>query len=309
MIWVINKLEQLTGFGLPYNTTGEEEPFKALTYAADHGLTFWDTADIYGGSSCFVHPVFAVYCTDSHWIGEASLGEWFTQTGRRSEIFLATKFGAHDFSELERKRQLNGAPPSTEDSLPALQSDFADVFNTSPNSKPSYIARQFKYSLSALKTDYIDLYYQHRVDPDVPIEVVLETLRPYVESGQIRWLGLSECSAATLKRAKAVKGIGEKVVVVQMEFSPFELEIEKSGFVDVVNEAGIAIVAYSPLSRGLVTGKYVLHRFWFIQTPLISYYFFLMILVDIVLPLILTQMTFGGTFPGSQRRTSRRISR
>ena len=183
------------------------------------------------------------------------------------------------------------------------------MFNTSPNSKPSYIARQFKYSLSALKTDYIDLYYQHRVDPEVPIEVVLETLRPYVESGQIRWLGLSECSAATLKRAKAVKGIGEKVVVVQMEFSPFELEIEKSGFVDVVNEAGIAIVAYSPLSRGLVTGKYVLHRFWFIQTPLISYYFFLMILVDIVLPLILTQMTFGGTFPGSQRRTSRRISR
>ena len=173
--------------------------------------------------------------TDSHSIGEAFLGKWFTETGRRSDIFLATKFGGLDLSADVTKGQNNRIP----------------------NSKPSYIRRQVQNSLSDLKTDHIDLYYQHRVDPNVPIEVVLETLRPYVESGQIRWLGLSECSAATLRRARAVSGIGEKVVAVQMEFSPFELGIEKSGFVDAVNEAGVSVVAYSPLARGLVSGRYV----------------------------------------------------
>jgi aryl-alcohol dehydrogenase-like predicted oxidoreductase len=200
-----------------------------------------------------------VHCTDSHSTGEASLGKWFTQTGRRSDIFLATKFGAYDLSGPEDTP--SGAGKQTQDSNAAEKTDHTDLYKLGPNSKPSYIERQIKNSLSALNTDYIDLYYQHRVDPEVPIEVVLETLRPYVESGKIRWLGLSECSAATLKRAKAVKGIGEKVVVVQMEFSPFELGIEKSGFVDVVNELGMAIVAYSPLARGLVTGKYVLSKF------------------------------------------------
>jgi aryl-alcohol dehydrogenase-like predicted oxidoreductase len=112
-------------------------------------------------------------------------------------------------------------------------------------------------SLSLLKTDYIDLYYQHRVDTRVPIEVVLETLRPFLESGKIKYLGLSECTPETLRRAKAVKGVGEKIIAVQMEFSPFELEIEKNGFVDVARELGVGIVAYSPLARGLVAGQYV----------------------------------------------------
>jgi aryl-alcohol dehydrogenase-like predicted oxidoreductase len=84
----------------------------------------------------------------------------------------------------------------------------------------------------------------------------METLRPFVESGQIKWLGLSECSAATLRRAKAVPGVGEKLIAVQMEYSPFELTIETSGFVDVANELGVAVVAYSPLGRGLITGRY-----------------------------------------------------
>ena len=178
--------------------------------------------------------------TDSHSIGEAFLGKWFTETGRRPDIFLATKFGGLDLSADVTKGQNKWVP----------------------NSKPSYIRRQVQNSLSDLKTDHIDLYYQHRVDPNVPIEVVLETLRPYVESGQIRWLGLSECSAATLRRARAVSGVGEKVVAVQMEFSPFELGIEKSGFVEAVNEAGVSVVAYSPLARGLVSGRYVPSLFW-----------------------------------------------
>jgi len=198
------------GIGAFYGKTDDDEAFKALTYAADRGMTFWDTADIYGTS-------------------EASLAQWFERTGRRSEIFLATKFGAYN-----------------------IEGRYED----GPNSKPSYIRKAFLRSLSQLKTDYVDLYYQHRVDPKVPIEIVLETLREFVDKGQIKWIGLSECSIDTLKRAKAVKGLGEKVIAVQMEFSPFTLDIEKNGFAQAADEAGVSVVAYSPLGRGMVSGRY-----------------------------------------------------
>jgi len=82
-------------------------------------------------------------------------------------------------------------------------------------------------------------------------------LRPFIESGQIKWIGLSEPSIETLRRAKAVQGVGEKVIVAQMEFSPFELYVEKTGFADAINEYGMGVVAYSPLARGLVTGRWV----------------------------------------------------
>ncbi|KAJ6478569.1 Aldo/keto reductase [Mycena vitilis] len=187
------------GIGAFYGQTDKSEAFKTLTRAADLGVTFWDTADLYGNT-------------------EEVLGEWFTQTGRRSEIFLATKFGASDLRDSDNRPKKGIAPCSG----------------------PAYIAHAFARSLAQLKTDYVELYYQHRVDPTVPIEVVLETLRPYVERGQMRWLGLSECSPATLRRAKAVKGIGEKT----------------NGLLAAARETGVAIVAYSPLGRGLLTGKY-----------------------------------------------------
>ncbi|GLB44192.1 putative aldo keto reductase [Lyophyllum shimeji] len=180
------------GKGAFYGKADEKECFDTLTYAADRGMMFWDTAVIYGGS-------------------EKILGEWFAKTGRRSEIFLATKFGAMDLSESGNRHK--------------------------PNSKPSYIAGRTKKSLADLQTDYVDLYYQHPVDPQVPIEVVMEALRPFV-------------------RAKAVKGVGEKVIAAQMEYNPFELTIEKNRFVDAINEAGMAVVAYSPLARGLLTGRF-----------------------------------------------------
>lgn len=88
----------------------------------------------------------------------------------------------------------------------------------------------------------------------MPIEVVMETLREPLETGLIKYIGLSECSADVLRRAKAVKGVGEKIIACQMEFSPFELGIEKSGFVNAAKEMGVSVVAYSPLGRGLVTG-------------------------------------------------------
>ncbi len=161
------------------------------------------------------------------------LGKWFTSTGHRSEIFLATKFGARD--------------PEAH----ALTSSAGG-----PISKPSYIKRAFARSLRLLQTDYVDLYYQHRVDTAVPIEIVLEALREFVESGKIKWIGMSECSADTLKRARAVKGVGEKVIAAQMEFSPFELFVEKRGFAEEAGRLGVGVVAYSPLGRGLVSGRY-----------------------------------------------------
>ncbi|KAG6908483.1 hypothetical protein DXG01_004486 [Tephrocybe rancida] len=197
------------GMGAFYGKSDDKESIEALTYAANRGMTFWDTSDVYGYS-------------------ENLIGQWFKETGRRSDIFLATKFGAWD----------------------------PEISTYKPHSQPSYIPKAVQRSLAALKTDYIDLYYQHRVDPDVPIEVVLEALRSFVEKGQIKWIGLSECSIAVLKRARAVKGVGERVIAAQMEFSPFELYLEKTGFVDAINEAGMALVAYAPLARGLVTGRF-----------------------------------------------------
>ncbi|KAG6878058.1 hypothetical protein C0993_000381 [Termitomyces sp. T159_Od127] len=198
-----------SALGSIYGPNDDKVSFEMLTYAANRGMTFWDTADVYGHS-------------------EELIGKWFAKSGRRSEIFLATKFGAFEPAKMDYK----------------------------PNSQPLYIVQQLKMSLERLQTDYIDLYYQHRVDPNVPIEIVLETLRPFVESGQIKWIGLSEPSIATLKRAKAVPGLGEKLIAAQMEFSPFELYVEKTGFADAIDQAGMAVVAYSPLSRGLTTGRF-----------------------------------------------------
>jgi len=199
------------GIGAFYGKTDDEAAYKALTFAADHGVTFWDCADIYGTT-------------------ELTLAKWFKDTGRRSEIFLATKFGGYD----PEGKFGGGKPIST----------------------PSYIKYALDRSLKRLGTDYIDLYYQHRVDPDVPIEIVLETLREPLRNGQIKWIGLSECSLNTLKRAKAVPDVGEKVIAAQMEFSPYSLDVEKSGFVQAAKDLGVSVVAYSPLGRGMVSGRY-----------------------------------------------------
>ena len=84
----------------------------------------------------------------------------------------------------------------------------------------------------------------------------METLRPAVESGKVRYLGLSECNADTLRRAKAVQGVGEKVVAVQMEYSPFTVDVERDeGIAGVCEELGVSLVAYSPLGRGMISGR------------------------------------------------------
>ena len=85
----------------------------------------------------------------------------------------------------------------------------------------------------------------------------MEALRPAVESGKVRYLGLSECNADTLRRAKAVQGVGEKLVAVQMEYSPITVDVEKNdGIAGTCEELGVSLVAYSPLGRGVISGRY-----------------------------------------------------
>ncbi|KAK7963484.1 aldo-keto reductase [Apiospora saccharicola] len=197
------------GMSFGYTSNGgydEAESLKVLTRAADLGITFWDTSDIYGPFT-----------------NEKLLGKWFAETGRRDEIFLATKF-ANRF----------------EDGVMTVHGDAA------------YVKQAIKDSLARLQTDRVDLYYQHRVDPDTPIEETVQAMAELKAEGKIRYLGLSECSARTLRRACAV----HPIAAAQMEYSPFALEIEsdQTEFLKTARELGVKIVAYSPLGRGFLTG-------------------------------------------------------
>ncbi|KAH8888689.1 aldo-keto reductase [Thozetella sp. PMI_491] len=184
----------------------DQESLEVLTKAADLGITFWDTSDIYGPFT-----------------NEELIGTWFAKTGRRDEIFLATKFG---------NRRVDG--------------------QNAIDGRPEYVREACEASLKRLQTNRIDLYYQHRVDTKVPIEKTVEAMASLKADGKIRYLGLSECSASTLRRACKV----HPIAAAQMEFSPFALEIEsdQTSFLKTARELGVAIVAYSPLSRGFLTG-------------------------------------------------------
>ena len=163
----------------------------------------------------------------SDWYGphhnEKLLGKWFKETGRRDEIFLSTKFGS---------RLVDGRMEVSGD--------------------PQYVKQACKASLERLQTDHFDLYYQHRVDPNTPIEKTVGAMAQLKKEGKIRYLGLSECSARTLRRAHKV----HPIAVAEMEFSPFALEIEdpETNFLATARELGVKIVAYPPLGRGFLTG-------------------------------------------------------
>ncbi|KIY70754.1 Aldo/keto reductase [Cylindrobasidium torrendii FP15055 ss-10] len=189
------------GIGAFYGAVGtDEDRFKVLDAAYDAGCRHWDTADIYGDS-------------------EELLGKWFAKTGKRDDIFLATKFG-----------------------------------NTSqgPNGTPEYMHKEFNQSLKRLGVDHVELYYLHRPPKDIPIEVTIGAMADLVKQGKVKYLGISECNANDLRRAHAVHPIS----AYQVEYSPLYIDIEKNGTLDVCRELGITVVAYSPLARGLVTGQY-----------------------------------------------------
>ncbi|KAF7333588.1 Aldo/keto reductase [Mycena sanguinolenta] len=199
------------GIGGAYGAAGDdEERFKVLDAAYASGCTMWDTADIYFDS-------------------EDLLGKWFERTGKRDEIFLATKFG---FIALEGK-VIDGSP--------------------------EYARKALDKSLSRLRVDCIDLYYLHRADPDVPIERTVGAMAEFVKEGKVKYLGLSEVSAATLRRAHAV----HPIAAVQVEYSPFTLDIEdpKIALLETCRELGVATVAYAPLGRGFLSGTYVTDLF------------------------------------------------
>ncbi|AJQ92877.1 aldo/keto reductase [Gynuella sunshinyii] len=144
-------------------------------------------------------------------------------TGRRERIFLATKFGIVRDSTDPHKRGVNG--------------------------QPDYVRRAVDDSLKRLGTDYIDLYYQHRIDPDTPIEETVAAMAELVKAGKVRYLGLSEVDAERLRRAQAV----HPITAVQSEYSLWTRDPEYK-VLDTCRELGVGFVAYSPLGRGFLSG-------------------------------------------------------
>ncbi|KAG7440159.1 Aldo/keto reductase [Guyanagaster necrorhizus] len=152
---------------------------------------------------------------------ELLIGKWFKRTGKRNEIFLTSKFGI----------TANGG-----------------------RGDPEYVKQQCAKSLERFGVDYIDLYYQHRPDRNVPIEHTVAAMAELVKEGKVKYLGLSECTAKDLRRAHAIYPIS----AIQVEYSPLALHIEdpKLAILQTARELGVTVVAYSPLARGVITGQY-----------------------------------------------------
>lgn len=146
--------------------------------------------------------------------------------GRREEVFLATKFG-----------------------IKLIKHD--DLVNRIVDGRPEYVREACDASLQRLGVDHIDLYYQHRVDPNTPIEDTVGAMAELVQAGKVRHLGLSEASAATIRRAHAV----HPIAAVQTEYSLWTRDVEPE-VLPALRELGIALVAYSPLGRGFLSGRF-----------------------------------------------------
>ncbi|MDP9476933.1 MAG: aldo/keto reductase [Actinomycetota bacterium] len=188
-----------------YGTTDEDESVATIHRAIELGITFLDTADMYG-------PF-----TNEKLVGKAI-------AGRRERVVLATKFG-----------NVRGEDGS-----------FLGV-----SGRPDYVREACDASLSRLGVDHVDLYYQHRVDPQTPIEETVGAMKELVEAGKVRYLGLSEAGPETLRRAHAVHPIG----ALQSEYSLFTREVEDE-ILPTVRELGVGFVPYSPLGRGFLTGRW-----------------------------------------------------
>ena len=144
--------------------------------------------------------------------------------GRRGQVVLATKFG--------------------------VRLDPSDPQARGVDGRPEYVQAACEASLKRLGVDHIDLYYQHRVDPQVPIEDTVGAMARLVEQGKVRWLGLSEAAPETIRRAHAV----HPLTALQTEYSLWSREPEDNGVLATVRELGIGFVPYSPLGRGFLTG-------------------------------------------------------
>jgi aryl-alcohol dehydrogenase-like predicted oxidoreductase len=188
-----------------YGHRDDAESAATLLRSLDLGMTFLDTADMYG-------------------IGDNEELVGRTIRPRRSEVFLATKFGN------VRKKD--------------------DPTYWVISGKPEYVRQACDASLRRLGVGHIDLYYQHRVDPDVPIEDTVGAMAELVRAGKVRYLGLSEASAATIRRAHKV----HPITALQTEYSLWTRDVEAE-ILPALRELGIGFVAYSPLGRGFLTGS------------------------------------------------------
>ncbi|AEH09034.1 MULTISPECIES: aldo/keto reductase [Protofrankia] len=184
------------GISLAYGPGDEGEGIAAIQRAYDLGITFFDTAELYGWGE------------NEKIVGRAV-------AGFRDDIVIATKFG------------------------------FTRSYGT--DSRPEHIREVVDNSLRYLDVDYIDLLYQHRVDPDVPIEDVAGTVGEFVQAGKVKYFGLSEAGPRTIRRAHAV----QPVSALQTEYSLFERDVES--IFPTLAELGIGFVPYSPLGRGFLT--------------------------------------------------------
>lgn len=188
-----------------YGARDDVASLKTLHRAFELGVTFWDTADMYGP-----------------YINEELVGK--ALKGIRKEITLATKFGILRDPSNPTRRGING--------------------------KPDYVKSSCEGSLKRLNTEVIDLYYLHRVDADTPIEETVGAMGQLVTAGKIKGIGLSEVSAATLRRAHATFPVS----AIQSEYSLFTRDPEEE-ILPLCKELGIAFVPYSPLGRGFLTGQ------------------------------------------------------
>ena len=189
------------GYGPPKD---RQEMVLLIRSAVERGVTFFDTAEIYG-------PF-----TNEELVGEAL-------APMRERVVIATKFG------------FKFGPKGEQIGL---------------DSRPEHIKEVAEASLKRLRTDVIDLFYQHRVDPNVPIEGVAETVKDLIQEGKVKHFGLSEPGVQTIRRAHAV----QPVTAVQNEYSLWRREPEKE-VLPTLGELGIGFVPYSPLGRGFLTGK------------------------------------------------------
>ncbi|EGH01731.1 MULTISPECIES: aldo/keto reductase [Pseudomonas syringae group genomosp. 2] len=189
-----------------FYTTGidEKESIATLHRALELGVTFFDTADMYGPHT-----------------NETLLGR--ALEGKREGIYLASKFGI-----------VRGDDPHAR----------------GVNGSPAYIHQSIDASLKRLNTDYLDLYYQHRVDPNVPIEDTIGAMAELVKAGKVRHIGICEASAATIERAHNV----HPLAAVQSEYSLWSRDPEHDNVLATCRRLGIAFVAYSPLGLGFLTG-------------------------------------------------------
>ncbi|MEV0071432.1 aldo/keto reductase [Amycolatopsis sp. NPDC050768] len=199
-----------------YGAMGFARPYGQ---SEDHATD--DTADALIGRALDL-GVTLIDTSDRYGASEEIIGKAIV--GRREKVVLATKFGIVEGPTADTRPVING--------------------------RPEYVRERIEHSLRMLGTDHVDLYYQHRVDPDTPIEETVGAMAELVAEGKVRYLGLSEAAPDTIRRAHAV----HPITAVQTEWSLWSRDIEDEVF-PLCRELGISVVPYSPLGRGMLTGK------------------------------------------------------